>query len=415
MAEKTITYKGIKLHEGQKRILKHILQHPHAKFITIKTSRQWGKSLFGMQLVLFHAINEKNVKIGWFSPYIAQAKKVMKELHNAIANTGVVFEYNQTDRIITFVNGSSVQFWGVDNCNGLRGNTLDYAICDEAAYFAPDVFELVIRPILKVKGKKCYLLSTPRGKKNWFYKYYTQDGPLYTSVEGNYLENDFSSVEETEAARNIMPEHIFNQEYLGEFLDSEFLVFPSMPIQNIMEKWGQPTSVNYAGLDLGRKLDYTVLYILNERGETVEVYRDNNKLWQTLISNVVGKLKKYNAHCVVDATGVGDPVFEQLKSQYKHSTPFVITGFGDNSKQGLIEQLIISMQNNQIKIPSKTLYKELHEEMEAFECIYTPQSRTIKYQAMQGFHDDIILGLSLAQECRIKRLKCGGGFNMTTI
>jgi phage terminase large subunit len=413
--ERIITYRGVKLHPGQARILKHIQHNPQAKYICIKTSRQWGKSLFGMQLVLNHAINEKKIKIGWFSPYIAQAKKVMKQLYEAIAPTGIVFDYNQTDRIITLCTGSKIQFWGVENCDAIRGETLDYVICDECAFFKPDVFEYVIRPLLKVRGKRCYLISTPRGKKNWFYKYYTQTDKLYTSCEGNYQENIYASEEETEAARLLLPEHIFRQEYLGEFLDSEFLVFPNLQPTSLIDNWGAPTAVNYAGLDLGRKQDYTVLYIINDRGETVDIYRDNNKLWQTLLNQAITRLRKYNAHVVVDATGVGDPVFEQLKTQYKHCTPFVISGFGDNSKQGLIEQLIISMQNDQLKIPSKTLYGELHEEMNAFECIYTPQSRTIKYQAMQGFHDDIILAMALCDECRIKKLKVGGSYNIRAI
>lgn len=418
MSERVITYHGVKLHSGQKRILQHIQNNPQAKFITIKTSRQWGKSLFAMQLLLSHCLNEKKMNIAWFAPYIAQAKKVMKQLYEAVQSSGLIFDYNQTDRIITFVTGSKVQFFGVDNSDGIRGNTFDYAVCDEAAYYPQDVFETVIRPTLLVKGKKCYIISTPRGKKNWFYKYYMQTSTsttIYANCEGNYLENVYIDKEEVEAARLLLPDHIFRQEYLGEFLDSEFQVFLDTDKCATQTTFAAPTSINFIGIDLGRKQDYTVMYVINELGQTVEIYRDNNKLWQTLVNQLVTRLRKYNAVAVVDSTGVGDAVAEQIKTQYRHIVPFVITGTGEGSKQNIIEQLIISMQNEELKLPTKELYSELHNELEAFECVYTPHSRSIKYQAMSGFHDDIVLALSLANECRKKRYKPSGNFNIKRI
>jgi phage FluMu gp28-like protein len=395
-------YKGLKLHDGQLRILKHIKSKVDAKYITIKCSRQWGKTLFAIQLLLFHSINEKST-IGWFSPYISQCKKVMRQIVDAIRMSGLINDYNQTDRIITLINGSKIYFFGVDNDDAIRGNTFDYVICDEAAFFPKDVFDEVIRPTLLVKGKKCYIISTPKGKSNWFYKYYIQDGIKYTSVEGNYLENKYVPLDEIEAAKQTLPQHIFRQEFLGEFLDSEFQVFQNVENVSVLKSWAKPTKNNYAGLDLGRKNDYTVLTILNEHGEVVEIYRTQDKLWLNQINQIVQRLKKYNAYCYVDATGVGDAIFEQIKKEYKSVYPFVITGSGEESKQNLIEKLIISIQNSKLKLPTKELYEDLHNEMSAFECIYTLSSRSLKYQAIQGYHDDIILSLALCNICWLKK------------
>ena len=403
-----IVYTGLILHEGQQRILKHILAHPDAKYITIKTSRQWGKSLFAIQLLLNHAINERS-SIGWFSPYIAQCKKVMKQIYESIEPANLIKSYNQSDRIIELKNNSKIQFFGVDNADAIRGNTFDYAICDEAAYYPIDVFETVIRPTLLVRGKKCYIISTPKGKHNWFYKYYSQDNKSYTSIEGNYQENKYIDIEEIEAARQTLPDHIFRQEYLGEFLDSEFQVFNNVEQCATLNNWANKTPFNYAGLDLGRKNDFTVLTIFNEAGEIVEIFRDNNKLWSMQVNQIINKLQKHNAYCVIDATGVGDAIFEQIKHQYKNVYPYVITGSGEESKQNLIEKLIISIQNSEIKLPTKKLYSVLHDEMSAFECVYTPTSRSIKYQAMQGFHDDTVLSLALANICWEKRWRVSKG------
>ena len=411
---KEISCKGITLHEGQVRILKHIKSKKDAKYVTIKTSRQFGKTLFAMQLLLYHSINEKS-SIGWFSPYISQCKYVMKKIVDAIRTSTLIKSYNQTDRIIELINGSKIYFYGVDNADAIRGNTFDYVICDEAAYYPKDVFEEVIRPTLLVKGKKCYIISTPKGKHNWFYKYYIQDSQSYTSIEGNYQENKYIDIDEIEAARQTLPEHIFRQEYLGEFLDSEFQVFQNIENVSILKSWAKPTKHNYAGLDLGRKNDYTVLTIMNEEGEVVEIYRTQDKVWINQINQIVQRLKKYNAYCYVDATGVGDAIFEQIKAQYRSLYPFVITGSGEESKQNLIEKLIISIQNEKIKLPTKELYKELYDEMSAFECIYTPSSRNIKYQAIQGYHDDIVLSLSLCNICWLKKMIVGSGVKIFRI
>jgi len=408
------TYKGLTLHEGQVRILKHILKNKSCKYVTIKTSRQWGKTLFAIQILLNHAINEKSV-IGWFSPYISQCKKVMKQVIDAIFASGLIKTYNQTDRIISLINGSKIHFFGVDNADAIRGNTFDYTLCDEAAYYPTDVFEEVIRPTLLVRGKKCYIISTPKGKHNWFYKYYIQDDPIYTSIEGNYIENKYIDIEEIESAKRTLPEHIFRQEYLGEFLDSEFMVFQNVENCTILDKWAQPSQYNYAGLDLGRKNDYTVLTIMNEDAEVVEIYRTQDKVWSNQINEIIKRLNKYNAYCFVDATGVGDAVYEQLKSKYKSLYPFVITGSGEESKQNLIEKLIISVQESKLKLPNKQLYPLLHDEFGAFECVYTPSSRNIKYQAIEGYHDDVVLSLALSNICYLKRARKGSGIIIKTI
>lgn len=407
-------YKSIKLHSGQKRILEHILKNKSAKYVTIKTSRQFGKTLFAIQLLLNHAINEKS-SIGWFSPYISQSKSILKKILNALNNSGLLKSVNQSDRIIELINGSSINFFGVDNPDAIRGYSFNYIICDEAAFYSKNVFEEVIRPTLLVKGKKCYIISTPKGKNNWFYKYYIQDTKQYTSISGSYTENKYIDLDEIEAAKTTLPDHIFRQEYLGEFLDSEFQVFQNIEGCSVLKKWASPTTNNYAGLDLGRKNDYTVLTILNENGEVVEIYRTDNKLWANQIIEIIKRLKKYNAYCYVDATGVGDAIFEQIKNQYKYIYGYVITGSGKESKQNLIEKLIISIQEEKIKLPVKELYEELYNEFSAFQCLYSPNSRSIKYEAISGYHDDIILSLSLSNICWLSKARVGAGIIFRSI
>jgi hypothetical protein len=59
----------------------------------------------------------------------------------------------------------------------------------------------------------------------------------------------------------------------------------------------------------------------------------------------------------------------------------------------IIETLIYAFNSDTIKIPDD---KELIGELETFEMTYSTQSRTVKYAARQGFHDDMVIALALA-------------------
>lgn len=397
MIENIVTYEGVKLHKGQARILKEIMANIEAKYIIIKTSRQWGKTLFAEQLALYHSINSPNSIVAWFSPYIAQAKKVMNELYSAIAKSGVVYSYNQTDRIITLCNNSKIQFFGSNNPDGIRGISVDYAIIDEAAFIQRDVIEEIIRPALMVRGKKVYIVSTPKGKHNWFYYYYVNSDEEFLACESNWRENPYTNINEINLAKKTLPEHIYRQEYEGEFLDGDYQVFRNLDEIAIQTTFAKQTAKNYAGLDLGRKNDYTVLTIMNENGEIVEIYRDNNKLWQTILHNVISILRKYNCPVYVDATGVGDAVYEQLHAQYKQTYPIVL---GNNNKQNIIEELIIGMEKKEITIPTKDLYSTLYDELSIFEFNYSPKTQKVTYNAPSGMHDDCVISLALAHKCK---------------
>jgi hypothetical protein len=71
--------------------------------------------------------------------------------------------------------------------------------------------------------------------------------------------------------------------------------------------------------------------------------------------------------------------------------------FTSQSKQQLIEGLVVAVQGLRIVFPEKYI----GEEMENFEFEYTRTG--VKYTAPNGLHDDCVCALALANECLISR------------
>jgi phage FluMu gp28-like protein len=394
---------GIKLHSGQKRIVGEILNSP-AKFCSLNCSRQYGKSVLAIQLILYYAINFPNTRNFYGTPFHSQAKKVFTKVINSILKSGIVKEYNKSDMTITLINNSVILFSGVERYDNLRGETIFHMIIDEASFIRNEAFTEALRPMLLVKGRKCILISTPKGKKNLFFKLsqlgMADDQPNYSYHFGTYTENPFYNLEEIEDARRNLPIYIFRQEYLGEFIDAGAEIFVNIDEVFCLKDYAKPTSKNYAGLDLGRKNDYTVLTVMNNLGEVIEIYRDNKKSWDEIMNNVAAILKKHNAHCLVETNGIGDVVCEILKKKYSKIEAFITS---NSSKQTIIEQLIVDFQNLSIKLPNESLFKYLKDEIEALEVEYNVKTRNIFYRAPQGLHDDCVMSAALCNYNRIQK------------
>jgi PBSX family phage terminase large subunit len=379
------------------------------KYIIANCGRQVGKSFLGMNILLKWILEDNNSIGMWVAPIFAQSKKVFQELALSLANSGLTKSVNKSDLTITFINGSIIYFRSAEREDNLRGNTLTYLVIDEAAYIKNNVWSEVLRATILVKGKKVLFLSTPKGR-NWFYEMAmrgdSEDYPQYKTIKASSFDSPYISEEELVDAKNSLPDGIYRQEILAEFLDDGGEVFSSLEISSVLTAYPPLVSNEkyYAGLDVGRANDYTVLTILNSKGDVVYIYRERQNSWNVIVSEVVKILRTYNTRCVIEINGVGDPVYEQIKKQYPNVEPFVTT---NDSKQNIIEELIMTMNENKIKLPSKDLNPDLYKELSVFTYEYSPKTRRVKYGAPNGFHDDMVMSLAMANDCFKKKINYG--------
>jgi phage FluMu gp28-like protein len=405
---KDITIQGFTPHKKQEELIDICLDDT-IKYIIAAVGRQWGKSFLGMNVLLKWVLEDNNSVGMWVAPIYQQSKKVFEELNKGLASTGLTKSINKSELTITFINGSVIYFRSAEREDNLRGYTLDYLVVDEAAYTKDNVWNEVLRATVLVRGKKVLFLSTPRGR-NWFFNLAlrgeSDDYPQHKTFKGSSFDSPFITQQELLEAKMSLPENIYRQEILAEFLDSGGEVFSNLNLNCTLTQYPSksPDEKYYAGLDIGRANDYTVLTILNSKGEVVRIYRERQNSWNVIVSEVVKNLREFNTRCHIEVNGVGDPIYEQIKKQYSNVEPFTTT---NDSKQNIIEDLILNLNENKIKLPSPDLNADLYKELSVFTYEYSPKSRRVKYGSPNGMHDDMVMSLALANDCLKKKINFG--------
>lgn len=388
---------GINLHEGQIRIKNEIVDDEITKFHILNASRQSGKTTLLEQLCLYYTLNNPKMSVLWVAPVYSITKKTFSNLVNNLIDSGIIQDFSRADQSITFTNKSRIEFKSAQNYDNIRGGSYNYVFIDEFAYIDPDAWNMVIRQTLTVVGIKTFISSTPKGK-NLFYELAQRgmsvDFEQYKYHYMNYLENPYYDLDEVDDAKRTLPEKIFKQEYEAEFMEDGGSVFENISTSAVVERFSNPVRGEryYAGIDLGKQVDYTVLTIMDQNGKVVFIYRDNNKTWETIIQNLITYLNKYKPQAYLEVNSIGDPIFEQIKKHYPSLKPFITSS---TSKKDLIENLIYGFSTLSIDIPSKKLFPELYNELERFSFEYNRKTRNISYSAPAGFHDDTVMSLAI--------------------
>jgi len=400
------TFIGFTPHPKQREIIQSILGSG-AKYHIANIGRQFGKSLMGENLLLYWAINKGPCKIMWVSPVYAQANKVHKELYAAIAKSGIVASNNFSSSEITFKNGSTVIFRSAERYDNIRGETLDYAILDEAAFMKDDAWREAIKPTLLVRGKKALFISTPKGK-SWFYDLYqlgiSSDHPNYQSYTGTSYDTPYISQQEIDEAKSVLPEKVFKQEYLAEFIDGGGEVFSNIRDRTYVGDWQPPTGKVYCGIDLGKQEDFTVATFMDAKGTVIDIYRANQIEWSTMVREILERIRKWNATVMIEVNSIGDVIYEQIKKEWADTHPFVTSS---KSKQEIIEGLILDFNEFNIILPSLELFPTLSHELEIFTYDYNPKTRNISYGHPPGMHDDSVISLAICNYCRKTKKSLG--------
>jgi hypothetical protein len=368
--------------------------------------RQFGKSLLALNQVLDWFFNVPNCRIGWVSPIYKQSKKVYKDIESAFGNNQHVFKgHNGTELTFTGHNGSTIEFFSAERYDNIRGFTFDYLVCDEFAFMDVEAWTEVLRATVLVKGKKVLLISTPKGK-NHFHQIFNleSENPQYKSFKMTSYDNPIINPREIDDARLTLPDHVFRQEYLAEFIDGGAGMFKDLTLITKSDKTGRM----YAGLDIGRADDYTVLTIFNENREMHFIERWNKDTWANIVDKVVNRINEFDCHTLIEVNGIGDPIFEQVRNKVNNPNliePFLTTS---KSKQDIIEQLVVANQSKEVKFLDESW---LLKELELFTYEYNPKTKSVRYSAPNGFHDDGVMSTAIAYQS-LKSLSQSGIYHI---
>jgi len=406
--------KGFRPHQKQKDIIDSILSDD-TMFHSVVFGRQFGKTLMSINLLMYFGLNNNNSKILWISPVYSQSAKVFQQIFQSLHPAGLIKSANKSDFVIQLINGTTIWFKSSERPETIRGLSIQYAFIDESQDVKDIAWKQSILPTLTAAGKKCIITGTPK-RKNWFYDIFmmgkSDTHTNYRSYHGASIDSPYVSQQFIEEQKRTLPPKIFKQEFLAEWQDNEGSEFQGIDKVCIWDNWPDRHRDMrvYGGLDIGNKGDYTVLTIIDELGRVLYVWRENKTEYSLIVDKVVEICKHYKvSDLLLEVNGVGDPIYEMVKKKYSRTTPLTQT---QQTKENIIRRLMGDIQDNAIELPSHNLFPSLSEELEIFEYEVLPSGK-IRYTHPQGFHDDCVISLAMANWNRVnsKRgssIKIGG-------
>jgi hypothetical protein len=107
-------------------------------------------------------------------------------------------------------------------------------IVDEASRVPDDLYQ-AIRPMLAVSGGDILLLSTPFGKRGFYFEEWEQGGAAWHRTKITATECPRITPEFLEQERRQIPDFFFRQEYMCEFVETIDQVFSYDDIQRALD------------------------------------------------------------------------------------------------------------------------------------------------------------------------------------
>lgn len=403
----TIKTQGFSPYKHQRAVIEQLIDAKGSgKRVVTLSSRQKGKTFMIANLLLYYALNYPKQKCFCVSPTLKQSKSIYNTIYDAVEKSGIVKKANASDYEIKFLNGSTIYFKSAEQGEALRGYTADFLCIDECCFITDEVF-YTIAPWADAKKAPVLMVSTPFVKEGFFWNFYNYglEG-LNNTVTINWSDEQFKEdiekilpPDKLDEYRRVLPKNQFKTEYLGEWLDSEGVVFDNF--KNCL-KSNQISGTDrlFIGLDWasGTDNDETVISIINDKGEQVYVDGWNNLNTSQTVDRIMNTIKPH-LHQIETITSetnsIGKPYTDLLTERFPNNYKHKIQGFttSNTSKAELVSDLQVAFQENKISIVEDE--RQLRQ-LSTFAAEYNPKTKTVTYNAPRGMHDDRCMALMLS-------------------
>ena len=404
-----------KPHSAKQELIMRGFLFPTVKEIIVVCGTKFGKSLSASTCLVNAATQKRGAKWRWIAPIYRQAKIGM-EYFKGIIPPPPHSEFIESKMLIRLPNlDSQIEFWHTQNPVDLEGAAIHGQIGDESAKMPYDAYISASTTTTFTRGPSMWI-STPYGK-NWFYKKYLEckdemewslkrgKEPTKLAIHAPTSANPFVSSEVIEQARKNLPDRMFRQYYLAEFLDdgSVFIGFKEcihgedIPVYGAVQQWVSEDALEkdvVIGADWAKHQDFTVFTAIDYKATVPKVVgfmRFQSLKYTDAIIELIRFSKQFKSvgYVLHDKTGVGEAIDDMLA---RTNLPISGLVFNNQIKSGLINRLMIRFERGDIILPN---WSELLKELESFEVEISDTGLT-RYNAAAGAHDDIVISLCLA-------------------
>ena len=324
----------------------------------------------------------------------------------------------------------------------LRGLWAHRIVVDEAGAVPDTVLTDVLLPMLIDVGGEYVLASSPMGRRSAYYRLFVKgtyprsqatDPSLlgkgeeksepgrvtYASFRCPTTDNPHLDQAFLLAQRDELGEASARQELDAEFVDDFGAVFREEDIQAALLDDARVSLVGSdlvsepdknklytVGIDWGRKLDFTVVCVLeccpedSRSARVVGLWRWQGVGWDAQVAAVAGVLARFRPWRVLaDGNSIGDPLVDALNKAPRTVREDAWGGpverflFTADSKAALVDRLALGLSSRAVSFP---YHRALVSELYGFEYGKAGPSGKSRTGARPGGHDDCVMALALA-------------------
>ena len=390
---KTLTLKLPRPHPAQRDILEGA-----KRFNVICAGRRFGKTVLGINILSVPMLLAGK-PVAFYSPSYKMLSDVWRDFKRSFAP--VTASKNETEHRIALITGGVLDMWSLEDPDSSRGRKYARVFVDEAAKVRKleEAWTQVIRPTLADYQGDAFFGSTPKGL-NYFFTLWQRasDGDDWARWHFSTSDNPFIKRTEIDAMRSELPERVYQQEIMAEFI-ADGAYFQNVDQAAVIER---PDALEqhkghtlYMGVDWALSRDWTVLTVVCQECNKVVDWDRFNKLDFTYQrEKLVSMAGRWNVTGVLpERNSIGEPNIEMLVDRVVViSGPDGKTGFNTTSttKPALIQKLANALEHEGFKVP-----KEYADELRSYE-VETMVSGHPKFSAPEGQHDDRVISLALA-------------------
>lgn len=298
-------------------------------------------------------------------------------------------------------------FWELktgDNPEALQTVGLDVLHITEAQDVKKAAWEKV-RPTLNSPGRYGRAVVEgipPMSKSHWFSIMYhhaeKNKGPINEAFHATTFDNLGLSPEQVEAIedeKKTTPRVVWERAYLALQPTAGGNFFRRDKIEQAARGAALPVPLPgrryVAGLDLGKKQDWTVLIVKDAKSrEGVYALEMQATDWTSQLASIRAELDRWHVYdMLVDSTGLGDVIYDSLLAAGMPARPF---HFSAPSKYQIMHGYYIALEQGSVQFPAD--WEKLTEQLSDIQI--KQQGAGYTFVSESGGHDDWVMAEMLA-------------------
>jgi len=372
-----------------------------ARFRIVAAGRRSGKTTLAAAETTSRALRGGPDWHGaWVTPGHQISETGFTLIDNAVDDVALEKSKSSAPFRHVFANGARLDYLTVDgDANVSYG--FDWVCLDEAAKGIPtDAWTQELRPTLSDTNGEAMMISTPDGRglfHDMWQRGQSDDYPDIASWRWSTYANPYVDDDEVDAARDEIPDRIFKQEYLAQFLQDTGGVFDA---DRARRPYELPEGTSPApeaeppyrvGADLARSEDYLAIVALGANGVVSHLTRERGLSWGQIQRRIEAVAEAHGHPTVAIDASRDNKLVADLEQAGVTIEPVKFTA---QRKQTLVENLAAGIEADEVTVPKDSM---LATELGVFE-FETTRAGNIRYGAPSGHHDDTVDALAMAYD-----------------